>query len=166
MGLIFRFLFFFLFCSILSPMQAQPKPYKLLTYPELERYLGEFQDTLLVVNFWATWCRPCVEELPYFEEVNAQWKAKKVKVILVSCDFLNEIESRLVPFLKKKELKSEVVVLNETDPNNWIDKVNPRWSGAIPATLLINRKSEKAAFEEKAFTRSELHKFIERYLTH
>jgi thiol-disulfide isomerase/thioredoxin len=165
MVLIFRLLLFFLFGFIFAnSMQAQPKLYKLLTYPELERYLGEFQDTLVVVNFWSTWCRPCVEELPYFEEVNTQWKAKKVKVLLVSLDFLNEIESRLVPFLKKKELKSEVVVLNETDPNNWIDKVNPQWSGAIPATLLINRKGQKAAFEEKPFTRSELHKFIERYL--
>jgi thiol-disulfide isomerase/thioredoxin len=148
MVLIFRLLLFFLFGFIFAnSMQAQPKLYKLLTYPELERYLGEFQDTLVVVNFWSTWCRPCVEELPYFEEVNTRWKAKKVKVLLVSLDFLNEIESRLVPFLKKKELKSEVVVLNEIDPNNWIDKVNPQWSGAIPATLIINAKGEKAAFE-------------------
>ncbi|MCS6904514.1 MAG: TlpA disulfide reductase family protein [Bacteroidia bacterium] len=145
-------------------MQAQSSLYKLFTFSELEQYLQQYQGKVVVVNFWSTWCRPCIEELPYFERLNEEWKERKVKVILVSVDFLSEIDSRLVPFLQKKQLKSEVVVLNEKDPNEWIDRVNSQWSGAIPATLLVDSAGKRVAFAAKPFTYQELQKFVQPFL--
>jgi thiol-disulfide isomerase/thioredoxin len=105
-------------------------------------------DTTYVVNFWATWCKPCVEEIPHFEKLNALYAHQKVKVILVSCDFRKQLESRVLPFIKNKKIESKVVFMNETNPDTWIDKVDSKFTGAIPATLIINGKKDFRYFNE------------------
>lgn len=109
-------------------------------------------DTLYIVNFWATWCKPCVQELPDFEKINTDYKNQKVKVILVTLDFKEELKKRVIPFIKKNKYTTEVILLDEVD-GSFIDKVSKDWSGAIPATLLIkNNKKEfigkKTNYEE------------------
>lgn len=119
-------------------------------------------DTVYVFNFWATYCAPCIKELPHFEKANEVYADKKVKVILISLDFKAQIETRVVPFLKRKDIKADVVVLSDPDANAWIDKVSPSWSGAIPATLVV--KGDKREFYEKEFTYEELQSVINQFL--
>ena len=109
---------------------------------ELLFLLNQKSDSVYVVNFWATWCKPCVEELPYFEAFTAQHKNDKIKVILCSLDFPKKVESQLLPFLKKNKLKSEVVVLLDGKFNNWINKVSKKWDGAIPVTYIYKGNKE------------------------
>ena len=80
-------------------------------FDRLEPYMKQKNDTLYVFNFWATWCLPCVEELPHFESINKKYANKKFKMTLVSLDFPKMVESRVIPFIKKKDLKAEVVLL-------------------------------------------------------
>jgi thiol-disulfide isomerase/thioredoxin len=108
-------------------------------------------DTTYVINFWATWCKPCVKELPYFEQLGQAYRDKKVKVILVSMDFAKEVKSRVEPFAKQKNLHSTLYLLNEPDYNAWIDKVSPDWGGSIPATLIMNAHKSYRKFYEKDF---------------
>jgi len=97
-----------------TTIETARDPLKVFKYDELEAYLKNKDDSkTYVINFWATWCAPCVKELPYFESLNANYTNKNVEVILVSLDFPKQIETKLIPFLKKKALKSEVVVLNK-----------------------------------------------------
>ena len=91
-----------------------------------------------VINFWATWCSPCVKELPYFESVNNEYADKNVKVILVSLDFPSQIESKLKPYLKKNKIKSNVILLDDSKMNKWVPRVSEKWDGGIPATLIVN----------------------------
>jgi thiol-disulfide isomerase/thioredoxin len=119
-----------------------PKPSRYLdgmpvyeSFAEIEPLFSMDNDTAYVINFWATWCKPCVKELPYFEALRDAHQQDKVKVILVSLDFPKQLESRLVPFVKERQLESEVVVLLDGKYNDWIDKVSTDWTGAIPATL-------------------------------
>ncbi|MBK8502511.1 MAG: TlpA family protein disulfide reductase [Saprospiraceae bacterium] len=112
-------------------------------------YLQKNNDTIYVINFWATWCKPCLEELPFIEQIHNDQFTDPVKVVLVSLDFKNQIDSKLIPFLKQRALKSDVVVLDDPDANSWIDKVDQRWSGAIPATIIY--KKERKLFFADAF---------------
>lgn len=149
----------------------EPKPLKVYSkdgisvksydYNSLEYFLKKDTDTTYVVNFWATWCVPCVEELPSFEKLNEKYKNKKVKVLLVSLDMSKQVESRLLPFLKKKKIESSVVLLNDPDANAWIEKVDKAWSGAIPATIIYKKQDRK--FYERSFTYEELEKEVNQF---
>ena len=108
-------------------------------FEALSVLLNKNNDTTYVVNFWATWCKPCIKELPAFEKLNADYATQKVKVLLVSLDFPEKLESQVIPFIEKQNIKSEVVLLDDADANSWIPKVSPEWSGAIPATLIYKK---------------------------
>lgn len=120
-------------------------------YVTLQKEVLNDKSATYVVNFWATWCAPCVKELPHFEKLNSE--NKKVKVVLVSLDFKNQYETKLLPFLKNKKIKSEVVLLTDRDYNAWLPTVDKDWSGSIPATLII--KNGKKVFAEKIFSSDE-----------
>lgn len=151
--------------------QQEPKPLKVYTkdgvsvkaydFDKLEYFLTQKNDTTYVVNFWATWCVPCVEELPHFEKLNANYKDHKVKVMLVSLDMFKMVESKLLPFIKEKQLKSDIVYLRDSDQNTWLPKVDSTWSGALPATLIYNK--DKRKFFEKSFTYAELEKEVSNF---
>ena len=118
-------------------------------FDEFKPILTPQNDTLYIINFWATWCQPCVAELPYFEQLNDSLKNQKAKIILVSIDSRKTAETELIPFIEKKKLKTTVWLLNEPDFNSWLDKVSPDWSGSIPATIMIKR--DVAHFYEQSF---------------
>ena len=111
-------------------------------------------DTTYVINFWATWCRPCIEELPYFQRFSNEMKGEKVKFIYVSLDFRRNLEKGLIPFIKSKGFPDNVVMLSDPNANSWIDQVDPTWSGAIPATLIY--RNDKKAFYEKSLSYEDL----------
>ncbi|GHB52967.1 TlpA disulfide reductase family protein [Persicitalea jodogahamensis] len=116
----------------------------------LEKLLNSNTDTTYIVNFWATWCGPCVKELPCFEELNRNYASQKVRIVLVSMDFVDDMEDRVVPMVERMKLKNTVWLLNEPDANSWIERVDANWSGALPATLIINTKQQKRVFYEKS----------------
>lgn len=142
----------FLF-GILS-VSAYSQNVKLLNIDQLNERIKNGKDSTYVVNFWATWCAPCIEELPHFEKLDADYKANKLKVLLVSVDFKSKLNSNVIPFVKRKNLKNEVFLLNENSPQEYIDRINPSWSGSIPATLFI--KGDKRKFVESEFTFEQL----------
>jgi len=104
---------------------------------DLQQLKSNTSDTLYIINFWATWCKPCVEELPEFEKITANYADKKVKVILISNDFSKQVETRLKPFIKQNNITSTVYFLNEKTPDIWMPIINKDWEGNIPATLFV-----------------------------
>jgi thiol-disulfide isomerase/thioredoxin len=141
----------FLLCLIPFLFSFTGKP-RMIKADDLMKRVTATNDTTYVVNFWATWCAPCIKELPDFEKVNTNYAGKKVKVILVSMDFPEDYDTKLIPFIKKKNVLSEVVMLNETKPDIFINKINPKWQGSIPATMIINKSKDYSAFFEESLT--------------
>ena len=82
--------------STVRIMEGLPPIYE--NFEELAFIFQQQNDTTYVINFWSTWCAPCVKELPYFEQVNQKYTNRKVKVILVSLDFPKQLETKLKPF--------------------------------------------------------------------
>ncbi len=124
-----------------------------VNFDQLEPYLHHSNDTVYLVNFWATWCAPCIKELPAIKAVEEKYANKKFKVLLVSLDMHKELASRLYPFIKSKNITSDVFLLNDPNQNRWINKVDPEWSGEIPFTLIYGKHfresySHTFAFEE------------------
>ena len=119
-------------------------------------------DTTYVINFWATWCSPCVKEIGYFETLHRKYAGDKVQVVLVSLDFPNQVNRRVIPFLEEKKITAPVRLVTELDYNSWIDQVDPSWSGALPATLILHK--DKRIFMEKELTENELFEHVKQIL--
>lgn len=128
----------------------------------LEKFLNFKDDKTYVVNFWATWCAPCVKELPHFEELYKNYKSNDVEVMLVSLDFPKQYDTKLKPFIKKHNLQSKILVLDDVDMNTWIPKVNEDWDGAIPVTLIYNK--DKRIFYDQPFTYEQLETELKQFI--
>jgi thiol-disulfide isomerase/thioredoxin len=133
-----------------------------VNYEGLEPIFTKNDDKTYVINFWATWCLPCVKELPYFERINQGYKDKNVEVILVSLDFPTQKEKRLISFINKKKLQSKVIHFDDVNEQVWIQKIDKSWTGAIPATIIYNK--EKRKFYEQSFTEEELLKELKSFI--
>ena len=143
-------------------LSAQNIPF--IKADQITRWKTADTDTLYVLNFWATWCGPCVEELPSFEKLNQAYSGQKVKVVLISTDFKRNVEKSVKPFVQRKNLKSEVVFIDEPNPNNYVNLVDTTWSGAIPATLIVSKRKSVSLFFEKKLTYEELEAAVKKAL--
>ncbi len=137
-------------------------PIPVYDFSGIEPLLNKKDGKTYVINFWATWCGPCIKELPYFERINKEQQAAGVKVILVNLDMPSMWQSHLIPFIKRKGLESEIVILDDPKQNDWIPKIDENWSGAIPATIIYN--TEKRIFYENTFTYESLSEEINQFL--
>lgn len=132
-------------------------------FEDLAFVLSYDNDTTYVINFWATWCKPCVEELPFFEKAYRAFEDKPVKFIMISLDFKNQIQSKLIPFVEKRRDMPETWALLDQDGNSWIPKVDEEWDGAIPVTLFY--KKDKRKFVGQSFdSYNDLHTIIQSFL--
>jgi thiol-disulfide isomerase/thioredoxin len=151
-------------CFCFSAFRAQQTEVHSVKYEELEKKIQEEGDKLLVVNFWATTCAPCVKELPDFMEVNNKFKDHpKFKMILVSLDRLVDQE-RVIKFIKNKNLTAEVVLLDDIKRmNTWIPKFEKNWDGNIPVTIFY-KNGEKVHFNDGEMSKEDLEKTINNHL--
>ncbi len=149
-----------LFIIISYNLNAQTA--QVIGVPQLEKLLSKKEEKLQVYNFWATWCGPCIKELPYFEAASTSMSAD-IQVNLITVDFVEDLE-KVNKFIARKKLKSNVFLIDNVDYNSWIDKVDNRWSGAIPATLVINPSTGERRFVESELKEGELEKLINELL--
>lgn len=96
----------------------------------------------LLVNFWATWCDPCREEFPDLVKIDRHYRPKGLDFIAVSLDDLSEINSEVPKFLQEMGATMPAYLVNASDPEKIIHAVDPKWSGALPATFLYSAEGE------------------------
>jgi thiol-disulfide isomerase/thioredoxin len=135
--LVFSLLGLLVFAAIVT-VNGQSRSVLDVPVEDLIKRFESKSDTIFVVNFWATWCLPCVKEIPEFNKIGMRHQNKPVKVIMANLDFPNQKESRLMPFLDKNEVKHEVVMTLTPRGGAWIEQVDEAWTGAIPATIVLH----------------------------
>lgn len=118
-------------------------------FEDLAPHLEPQGDTTHIINFWATWCQPCLREMPYFQQLHELTRDMPVKVILVSLDMKKDVAGRLTDFLKSRQIEAEVLALTDTKSHIWIPRVDAGWSGAIPATWI--RQGHQSRLVETEF---------------
>lgn len=134
-----------------------------LNYAQLKPLLHQENDTTYVVNFWATWCVPCVQELPHFMSLDSMYQGEPFKLVMVSMDFKKDYLRKLQPFVTERGLEDNVVVLEDNDANFWIGDIEPTWGGSIPATLVYNGK-ERLFLERTFHSVDELTQIVKPFL--
>ena len=150
----------FLVILLAFTLNVHSQDVEVIKFSDLQEKILYTEAPLTIFNFWATWCRPCVLEMPHFDQLESEYE--DIKVYFVSLDFQQDME-KVKNFVIKKKIQSEVLYLDEKDPDEYMRKVSNSWTGAIPATLFVTDVG-KTYFHEKAFTKQELQDIVKKYL--
>jgi thiol-disulfide isomerase/thioredoxin len=132
---------------------------KSVNVTDLERIITESKKPM-IINFWATWCKPCLEEMPYFQEEAAKHAGDSLQLILVSVDFGEEFPAGIKATAEKRKIVLPILWLDETNADHFCPKIDPKWSGSVPATLFINNKTGYRKFFEEQLSKEKLKKEI------
>jgi len=132
---------------------------KKIKITDLEKTIAE-SKTPLIINFWATFCKPCVQEIPYFQQQVKEHKNDSIKLLLVSLDLESYYPAKIKSFVTKQKFTAPIVWLDESNADYFCPKVDTAWSGAIPATLFINNKTGYRKFFEEQLSNEKLKKEI------
>lgn len=162
-GILWRVLFAcFLCCAYYAGASAQS--IAKLKIEDLDRRIHLAADTVYIVSFWATWCKPCVEELPGFHAIARKYAGQKVKLLLISLDFARDYPEGVRSFARKNGYDSEISWLDETDADRFCPVIDKSWSGAIPATLVLHNGNEYRFFSEGQMKPEELEYHVKKGL--
>ena len=122
------------------------------------------KDTIYIINFWATWCAPCVAELPEFNALKRRYEKWPVRVILVSLDFKEDYPAKLGRFIEMKKLRPDIFWLSDSDPNIFIPKIENSWGGSIPATIIVAPGKGVKKFIEGSVTERQISNIVDKIL--
>lgn len=159
----YKYIAVLFFCGFISFKGHSQNTLQYSSFIHLNDVILKNKQDITVLNFWATWCKPCVAELPDFEKINTDFEKKNVKVILANLDFHSQADTLVSKFIKKNNLKSQVIHITDIDPNDWINKIDSSWTGSIPVTA-IYYKGEKVWFIEGPTDYEQLNLLITKYL--
>lgn len=156
-------LFLLLSCTlVMCKQQSVPTPVNssitdILVYKDFESFdrevLKPAKTSPTLINFWATWCVPCMEEMPILLELHRSEDYKDINFVFVNMDFEKDIETKVREYITKENIFAQTAVLDAPKPNTWIDKVNEDWSGAMPFTMVTN--GDKVASHNGKFDKIE-----------
>lgn len=153
--------FFILVLALSFSFAARAQAPERITARELSKQIQARGERIRIYNFWATWCAPCVKEMPFFEEFSRA--NPDIDLVFVSLDLqLDPDPAKVSRFISRRKLTGQVILLDEGDPNSWIDLIEKQWSGALPATLVVNPVNGKRVFEQREFRVGELEAFVDR----
>ncbi len=153
----------FLLIFVLGTAIGQDIPKLKIT--DIEKYIANGNGDILVINFWATFCKPCVAEIPFFISTVEKYKSKRVKLMLVSLDMPSYYPAKIASFAKKHKFKTNIVWLDESNADYFCPKIDSAWSGSIPATLIVNTATGYRKFAEEEMTRESLEMTIKEVIS-
>ena len=154
---------FLLFLVVMLTTQASAQRLQKLKITELSHII-KTSDSVLIINFWATFCKPCVAEIPDLIKYSRKFKQEKAILYLVSLDLADYYPKKIKQFIAKKKITSRIAWLDESNADYFCPIIDTSWSGSIPATLIVNNKKGYKRFYEKQLTASEIEMAIKEAL--
>lgn len=151
--------FIILAISVFFYCEARAQEIQAMKIDELESFIKSRQGPS-VINFWATWCGPCIEEMPWFNKIVPEYRGTKNELIFVSLDNRRAYPDQIKALLNRKQIKATFIWLNETNADVFCPRIDPKWGGSIPATLFINHSKGYRKFVEEQLSPTELRKQI------
>ncbi len=146
---------YFLGMALLLAMAANAQTLPAWKITDVADYYSKKTDSVYVINFWATFCVPCVAEMPHLQSITKKYEGRKVKLLLVSLDLPSVYPQKIILFAKRHNITASMAWLNETDADYFCNVIDKKWSGSIPATLIVNAATGYRQFYEKDFTAEE-----------
>ena len=113
--------------------------------PVIKQAIAGERGHVVVVNFWATWCGPCVAEFPALVKLQREYKSRGLVVFAVSADSLRDVNSKVKPFLAKQGAEFPQFVQNASDPDDMINAFDPKWQGDLPRTFVYAKDGRLVA---------------------
>ena len=114
---------------------------------DLTRFIQQ-EKKPVIINLWATFCKPCVAEIPYFLRITDSVAGDKVDILLLSLDLANDYPKKISEFAAARGFKKPIAWLNETDANVFGPKIDSTWTGAVPSSIFINPRTGYRKFYE------------------
>ncbi|HEY3330644.1 MAG TPA: TlpA disulfide reductase family protein [Capsulimonadaceae bacterium] len=110
--------------------------------------IASHKGSIVVVNFWATYCPPCVAEFPSLVKLSQDYRSKGVAVIAVSTDSPRERRTKVEPFLRSRHATFTNFIEHAIDPEAFINAIDPSWQGDLPRTLIYDKHGRLAKILE------------------
>lgn len=156
------FLIFSLLCAC-RQVKAQNIPkWKI---EDVVNYYSKPTDSIYVINFWAAFCKPCIQEIPCLQSISAKYKTQKIALLLVSLDLPVSYPDTLISFVTKNNITASVVWLDEDDVNHFCPPIDKNWMDDIPATLFINAKTGYRFFIQEELTPEKFETELQKAIT-
>jgi len=155
-------LWLFAFC-VLCYMAVLSQEIKKMKITELAAYIHS-SDHPLVVNFWATFCGPCVAEIPHFQAIAGEYKRSRVELLLVSLDLPEDYPQKISSFARQKGFHGTLAWLNETNADYFCPKIDEKWSGGIPSTLFVNNHTGYKHFFEQPLSAGQFEETLKKMI--
>ncbi len=144
--------------AVMASLSGSAQKIRSLKIEEVADFYATKKEGVYVVNFWATFCKPCMAEMPYLQSISKKYSSQDVNLLLVSLDLPSFYPRKIKQFAKENKFTAPVVWLNETDADHFCPVIDKSWSGAIPATLFVNASTGYKKFVEGSLTEEQFEK--------
>jgi thiol-disulfide isomerase/thioredoxin len=126
---------------IASSLHAQ-KLKSLESAADVDAMFKKTKGKVTLINLWATWCKPCVHEFPDLVKLYKEYKDDDFRLVFISLDDKGDVESQLIPFLKKQGVNFTSYHNAFSKPEDLIDLIDKSWQGAIPTTYIYDKEGK------------------------
>jgi peroxiredoxin len=150
--------------AVKTPAKSAEPKIAMLKPADFNKYKDAARGKVLVVNFWATWCGPCVAEFPELVAIDAKYRDKGVKLVGISVDEVADIKGKVIPFIKEQKAAFDILVQDSDDPDELINLIDKNWQGTLPATFVFDKQGAIAYTHYGIIDRDLLLEVIEKAL--